>query len=84
MLWLDGLVMNPDRTAQNPNILLWHKRPWLIDHGAALSFHYDWADVNEQAPREAGPTLAQHLFAAHALPLSAVDAAAAAACRVQC
>src|SRR5262249_25503261 len=27
ILWLDGLVMNADRTARNPNILLWHHQP---------------------------------------------------------
>src|SRR6185436_4392455 len=25
VLWLDGLVMNPDRTPRNPNILMWHR-----------------------------------------------------------
>jgi len=38
----DAFVMNVDRTARNPNILLWHGRPWLIDHGAALYFHHGW------------------------------------------
>lgn len=31
VLWLDGLTMNPDRSASNPNILFWKQRPWLID-----------------------------------------------------
>jgi hypothetical protein len=38
----DALVMNVDRTARNPNILSWHGRPWLIDHGASLYFHHGW------------------------------------------
>jgi hypothetical protein len=38
ILWLDRFVMNPDRTAMSPNILLWENRLWLIDHGAALDF----------------------------------------------
>jgi hypothetical protein len=40
VVWLDALVTNVDRTAQNPNLLWWHGRLWLIDHGAALFFHH--------------------------------------------
>jgi hypothetical protein len=40
VVWLDGLVTNVDRTAQNPNLLWWHEQVWLIDHGAALYFHH--------------------------------------------
>src|SRR5829696_5398312 len=40
VVWLDALVTNPDRTAKNVNVLLWHGRLWLIDHGAALYFHH--------------------------------------------
>src|SRR3712207_5316699 len=36
VVWFDALVMNVDRTPRNPNILVWHGRPWLIDHGAAI------------------------------------------------
>jgi hypothetical protein len=25
-------------------MLLWHRELWLIDHGAALYFHYNWAN----------------------------------------
>ena len=38
----DALVTNVDRTARNANLLQWHKRVWLIDHGAALYFHHGW------------------------------------------
>jgi hypothetical protein len=38
----DAFVMNVDRTARNPNILAWHRKPWLIDHGASLYFHHSW------------------------------------------
>jgi hypothetical protein len=51
ILWLDGLVMNPDRTSRNPNLLWWHDRIWLIDHGAALGFQYAWSAVSEETPR---------------------------------
>jgi hypothetical protein len=36
VVWFDALVMNLDRTPRNPNLLTWHGRTWLIDHGAAL------------------------------------------------
>lgn len=38
----DALVTNVDRTPRNPNLLVWHRRPWLIDHGATLYFHHGW------------------------------------------
>lgn len=40
VVWLDALVTNIDRTPQNPNLLWWHGRLWLIDHGAALYWHH--------------------------------------------
>ena len=42
LLWLDTLVLNVDRSWRNPNLLLWHRQVWLIDHGAALIFHHRW------------------------------------------
>ncbi len=36
VVWLDAALTNIDRTARNPNMLRWHGRTWLIDHGAAL------------------------------------------------
>jgi len=78
VFWLDGLVMNPDRTPRNPNILLWHRGPWLIDHGAALAFHYDWSAVTEQSPRDAGPAARDHLLFSRVRDIEAVDRNAAA------
>ncbi len=42
ILWLDAFTANVDRSWRNPNLLVWHRRLWLIDHGAALYFHYGW------------------------------------------
>jgi hypothetical protein len=42
ILWVDALTANVDRTWSNPNLLVWHRNPWLIDHGAALYFHHGW------------------------------------------
>jgi HipA-like kinase len=38
----DAFAMNVDRTARNPNLLFWHGRLWLIDHGACLYVHHGW------------------------------------------
>jgi len=43
LLWLDTLVLNVDRSWRNPNMLLWHREVWLIDHGASLYFHHRWS-----------------------------------------
>ncbi len=42
ILWFDALTTNVDRTPRNPNLLTWHGRLWLIDHGASLYFHHTW------------------------------------------
>lgn len=39
----DALIFNVDRTPRNPNLLVWHGRPWLIDHGASLYVHHGWS-----------------------------------------
>ena len=42
IVWFDAFATNVDRTARNPNLLCWHRRLWLIDHGASLYFHHAW------------------------------------------
>ncbi len=42
IVWFDALVSNVDRSVRNPNLMVWHRRLWLIDHGAALYFHHGW------------------------------------------
>ena len=44
IVWFDALMTNVDRSPQNPNLLLWHGRLWLIDHGAALYLQHAWED----------------------------------------
>ena len=44
IVWFDAYVSNVDRTARNANMLVWHRKLRLIDHGAALYFHHDWSD----------------------------------------
>jgi hypothetical protein len=43
VVWLDALTANVDRSWRNPNLLVWHKDLWAIDHGASLYFHHSWA-----------------------------------------
>jgi hypothetical protein len=73
VVWLDAFVTNPDRTAKNPNLLVWERRPWLIDHGAALYAHYDWASVDEARTRTAFPLIRQHVLLRQAENLRAAD-----------
>ncbi len=42
IVWFDAFITNVDRTPKNPNLLVWHRRLWLIDHGAAMFFHHAW------------------------------------------
>jgi hypothetical protein len=49
VIWLDAFVSNVDRTARNTNMLEWHGRTWLIDHGASLYFHHAWGDALDRA-----------------------------------
>jgi len=42
IVWLDAFTTNVDRTARNTNMLMWHKKLYLIDHGASLYFHHQW------------------------------------------
>jgi hypothetical protein len=44
-VWFDAFTLNIDRTPRNANLLLWHRKPYFIDHGAALYFHHDWASM---------------------------------------
>jgi hypothetical protein len=79
LVWLDSFVTNPDRTARNPNLMVWQRRPWLIDHGAALYAHHDWASVDEARTRTAFPLVREHVLLRQAGDLLAADAAAVAA-----
>ena len=45
IVWFDAFVTNLDRTPRNTNMLVWHGKLWLIDHGAALYFHHQWDDA---------------------------------------
>jgi len=72
-VWLDAMVTNPDRTVQNPNLLVWHGRLWLIDHGAALYVHHTWRDPDEHA-RRPFERIADHVLLPFASSIEAADA----------
>ena len=48
-VWFDAFTMNVDRTPRNANLLMWHRKLYLIDHGAALYPHHDWQTMAEKA-----------------------------------
>jgi hypothetical protein len=72
IVWFDALVMNVDRTPRNPNLLTWHGRTWLIDHGAALFLQHGVSDLASVA-RRPFPQIADHVLLGHAAPLASVD-----------
>ena len=74
IVWFDAYASNVDRTVRNTNMLMWHRRLWLIDHGASLYFHHapDWADHPERA-RAPFPMITQHVLLTKANGLAAVD-----------
>jgi hypothetical protein len=62
VVWLDAFVLNPDRTHRNTNLLIHERRPYLIDHGAALYVHHDWAGVTTERARAPFPLVRDHVL----------------------
>ncbi len=50
LVWFDAYTQNVDRTARNANLLIWHKKLYTIDNGAALFFHHDWPSRESKIP----------------------------------
>jgi hypothetical protein len=73
VVWLDAFVRNPDRSTTNTNLMIRAGQIWLIDHGSALDFHHDWRSVSEQAPRDPGSFVQQHLLRVSEQQLAAAD-----------
>jgi len=72
IVWFDACVTNVDRTARNANMLMWHRRLWLIDHGAALYFHHAWTDMDRRA-KDPFPLIKEHILLPFADSLEAAD-----------
>jgi hypothetical protein len=72
VVWFDTLVTNVDRTHRNPNLLIWHGRTWLIDHGAAF-FRLHGERLLAETAREPVPVLADHVLLGSAGPIADAD-----------
>ena len=46
---------------RNANLLVWHRKLYPIDHGAALFFHHDWPTL-EQKIESPFPQIGQHIL----------------------
>src|ERR687884_419614 len=73
IVWFDAYVTNVDRTPRNTNMLMWHRRLWLIDHGASLYFHHTWHNYRERS-RAPFPMIKDHVLLPFASALQEVDA----------
>src|SRR5262245_22725287 len=73
IVWFDAYVSNVDRTPRNSNMLVWHRRVWLIDHGAALYFHHSWDNAVGRR-RDAFPEIKDHILLPFADSLLKADA----------
>jgi hypothetical protein len=73
IVWYDAFVTNVDRTARNVNLLMWHRKLWLIDHGAALIFHHQWDGFLERSTN-AFAMIKDHVLLDLASRLADVDA----------
>jgi hypothetical protein len=75
IVWFDALVSNVDRTARNTNMLMWHRAPWLIDHGSSMYFHHapGW-EVDTARPHASFPEIRHHVLLRLASRLAEADA----------
>jgi hypothetical protein len=73
VVWFDALVTNVDRTPRNPNLLAWHGRLWLIDHGAALYLQHG-ADALAPLAHRPFPAIGDHVLLPHAGSIADADA----------
>ena len=77
IVWFDAFISNVDRTARNTNLLMWHRRLYLIDHGAALYFHHGW-DGDVSGADKAFPLIRDHVLLRGASRLAEIDGGMAA------
>src|SRR5215831_16284910 len=73
VVWFDAFVTNVDRTPRNVNLLMWHRRLWLIDHGAALIVHHQWDGYLERATSRF-PMIKDHVLLELASRIAEADA----------
>src|SRR6266566_630884 len=73
IVWFDAYVTNVDRTPRNTNMLFWHRRLMLIDHGSALYFHHSTRDYLARS-RSPFPPIKEHVLLPTANALEEADA----------
>lgn len=76
VVWLDAFTTNIDRTVRNPNMLVWGRDVWLIDHGSALFFHHDWESVEPSRAYSPFAPIRDHVLLPYASDLEGADARA--------
>ncbi|HEU4932599.1 MAG TPA: HipA family kinase, partial [Pyrinomonadaceae bacterium] len=74
IVWFDAYVTNIDRTPRNANMLMWHHRLWLIDHGASLYFHHAWKDMDQRS-KDPFALIKDHILLPFATAIDAADQA---------
>lgn len=72
IVWFDAYVSNVDRTARNTNMLFWHQRLNLIDHGSSLYFHHADGDYLTRS-RNPFNAIKDHVLLPYASELPIVD-----------
>ena len=72
IVWFDAYVTNVDRTPRNANLLMWHRRLWLIDHGASLYFHHSWTGMDQRS-KDPFPLIKEHILLPFANLIEAAD-----------
>ena len=73
IVWFDAFVSNPDRTHRNPNLMVCGRKPFLIDHGAALYIQHDWPAVNHVKTRAPFPLIKDHVLLARSGDIREAD-----------
>jgi hypothetical protein len=72
IVWFDAYVTNVDRTPRNTNMLFWHRRLMLIDHGSALYFHHSTGDYLSRS-HSPFPPIKEHVLLPVASALEEAD-----------
>jgi hypothetical protein len=72
IVWFDAYTTNVDRTPRNTNMLLWHRKIWLIDNGASLYAQYSGPDFPERA-QSRFPQIQSHVLLPYAADIKNTD-----------
>ncbi len=74
IVWFDAFVSNPDRTHRNPNLMVCERKPYLIDHGAAIYAQHDWPSVDEARARAPFQMIEKHVLLERSGDIAQADA----------